>query len=103
MLWSKHLLCYIPYAKLVHVVQKNITCSDHLHCIRSWSDKDISSDHLHVFGCKAFIHDFEDERSKLDAETRPCMFLGYDQDEFNYRLYDLIQKKLKREVEMLCF
>ncbi|GKB48827.1 putative RNA-directed DNA polymerase, partial [Tanacetum coccineum] len=42
----------------------------------------------------AFMHIPKDERSKLDVKTKPCMFLGYGQDEFGYRLYDLVQKRL---------
>ncbi|RVW22382.1 Retrovirus-related Pol polyprotein from transposon TNT 1-94 [Vitis vinifera] len=34
------------------------------------------------------------ERSKLDAKTRPCVFIGYGQDELGYRFYDPVQKKL---------
>ena len=36
------------------------------------------------------------ERSKLDAKTRACVFIGYDQDELGYRFYDPVQKKLVR-------
>ena len=31
--------------------------------------KDVSYDHLRVFGCKAFVHVWKDERPKLDAKT----------------------------------
>ncbi|KAJ4718977.1 Retrovirus-related Pol polyprotein from transposon TNT 1-94 [Melia azedarach] len=61
-----------------------------------WSGKDVSYDHLRVFGCKAFVHIPKDERSKLDVKTRQCVFLGYGQDEFGYRFYDPMQKKLVR-------
>ncbi|KAJ4721123.1 Retrovirus-related Pol polyprotein from transposon TNT 1-94 [Melia azedarach] len=61
-----------------------------------WSEKDVSYDHLRVFGCKAFVHIPKDERSKLDVKTRQCVFLGYGQDEFGYRFYDPVQKKLVR-------
>ncbi|GKU95372.1 hypothetical protein SLEP1_g8739 [Rubroshorea leprosula] len=53
---------------------------------RVWCGKDVSYDHLRVFGCKAFVHVSKDERSKLDAKTRQCIFIGYGQDEFCYRL-----------------
>ena len=49
---------------------------------------------MRVFGCKAFVHVPKDERSKLDAKTRQCIFIGYGLDEFGYRLYDSIKKKL---------
>ncbi|KAL6336537.1 hypothetical protein AAG906_025087 [Vitis piasezkii] len=45
---------------------------------RIWSNNEVSYDHLRVFGCKAFVHIPKDERSKLDAKTRPCVFIGYD-------------------------
>ena len=61
-----------------------------------WFGKNVSYGHLHVFGCKAFVHVPKDERSKLDAKTRQCIFIGYGQDEFGYRLYDPIEKKLVR-------
>ncbi|KAK8564769.1 hypothetical protein V6N12_058351 [Hibiscus sabdariffa] len=49
----------------------------------------MSYDHLYLFICKAFVHVPKDERSKLDAKTRQCIFIGYGLDgEFGYRLYD---------------
>ncbi|CAL1371305.1 unnamed protein product [Linum trigynum] len=56
-----------------------------------WTGKEVSYKHLRVFGCKAFAHIPKDERSKLDSKTRPCVFIGYGQDEFGYRFYDPIQ------------
>ncbi|GKB70666.1 retrovirus-related pol polyprotein from transposon TNT 1-94, partial [Tanacetum coccineum] len=42
----------------------------------------------------ASVHIPKDERSKLDVKGKPCVFLGYGQDEFGYKLYDPVQKKL---------
>ena len=61
---------------------------------RVCSGKDVSYDHLKVFGCKAFVHIPKDERSKLDVKTRQCVFIGYGQDQLGYRFYDPVQKKL---------
>ena len=61
-----------------------------------WTGKEVSYDHLHVFGCKAFVHIPKDERSKLDAKTRQCVFIGYGQDDFGYKLYDPVEKKIVR-------
>ena len=36
---------------------------------RVWTGKDFSYDHLHVFGCKVFVHVPKDERFKLDVKT----------------------------------
>ena len=49
------------------------------------SDNEISYDHSRVFGCKAFVHIPKNERYKIDAKTRPCVFIGYGQDELGYR------------------
>ena len=68
---------------------------------RVWTGKDVSYDHLHVFGCKAYVHIPKDERSKLDSKTRQCVFLGYGQDEFGYRFYDPVEKKLVRSRDVV--
>ncbi|RDY03953.1 hypothetical protein CR513_12375, partial [Mucuna pruriens] len=56
-------------------------------------------DHLRVFDCKAFVDVPKDERSKLDMKTRQCIFIGYGQDEYAYRLYDPVENKLVRSHE----
>ena len=68
---------------------------------RVWTGKNVSYDHLRFFGCKAIVHVTKDERSKLDVKTKQCIFIGYGQDEFGYRFYDPVEKKLV-EVVMLC-
>ncbi|GJY26434.1 putative RNA-directed DNA polymerase [Tanacetum coccineum] len=52
--------------------------------------------HHYDLGCKASVHIPKDERSKFDVKNKPCVFLGYGQDELGYRLYDPLQKKLVR-------
>ena len=61
-----------------------------------WFGKNVKYDHLRVFGCKSFVHVPKDERSNLDAKSRPCIFIGYGEDEFGYRFYDPTEKKLVR-------
>ncbi|CAL9003904.1 unnamed protein product [Prunus brigantina] len=50
-----------------------------------WSGKDVSYNHLKVFGCRAFVHIPKYERSKLDAKSKECIFVGYANEEFGYR------------------
>ena len=57
-----------------------------------WTGKEVSYDHLRVFGCKAFVHIPKDERSKLDPKAKQCTFLGYGHEEFGYGLYDPVDK-----------
>ncbi|RDY04253.1 hypothetical protein CR513_12058, partial [Mucuna pruriens] len=61
-----------------------------------WFGKDVKYDHLQVFGCKAFMHIPKDERPKLDMKTRECIFIGYGHDDYGYRMYDPVEKKLVR-------
>jgi hypothetical protein len=48
--------------------------------------KNMYYDHLTVFGCRVFVHILKDERSKFDSKTNECIFLGYRNGEFRYRL-----------------
>ena len=68
---------------------------------RVWYGKDVSYNHLCVFGCRVFVHVPKDERSKLDVNTRECIFVGYGHDEFGYRLYDPVEKKLIRSRDVI--
>jgi len=49
--------------------------------------------HMRVFGCTAYSLIPENERQKLDAETRKCIFLGYPNNKKGYQLHD--QSNLK--------
>ena len=66
-----------------------------------WYGRDVSYDHLRVFGCKCFVHVPKNERSKLDTKSKPCIFVGYGHDEFGYRCYDPIAKKLVRSRDVI--
>ena len=61
--------------------------------------KDISYQHLRVSGCMAYMHVAKDKRSKLNNKSKSCIFMGYSEDEFGYRLWDLINKKVVRSGE----
>ncbi|GKV04185.1 hypothetical protein SLEP1_g16379 [Rubroshorea leprosula] len=63
---------------------------------KAWTEKDVGYSHLRVFGCKAFMHVPKEQRSKLDDKAIPCIFVGYGDEEFGYRLWDLQKKKTVR-------
>ena len=56
---------------------------------RFWTGNDVSYSHLKVFGCKAFLHVPKEKRSKLDNKTIPCIFVGYRDEKFKCKLWDL--------------
>ena len=37
----------------------------------------------------------------MDNKSKPCIFLGYSEDEFGYRLWDLLDKKVVRSRDIV--
>lgn len=68
---------------------------------RVWSGHDIKYSHLKVFGCKAFAHVSKEQRQKLDDRAIPCIFLGYGDEEFGYRLWDPEKKRVIRSRDVV--
>ena len=68
---------------------------------RVWTGRNVSYQHLKVFGCLAYVHVAKDQRSKLDSKSKPCIFLGYSEDEFGYRMWDLLDKKVIRSRDVI--
>ena len=54
---------------------------------RVWIGKDVSYRHLRVFSCLAYVHVAKDQRGNLHLKSHPCIFLGYGNDEFSYRMF----------------
>ena len=110
----KRVRCLLSHAKLpktfwkealhtiVHVLNLSLCVPLRLDVPeRVQSRKGVSYDHLRVFGYKAFVHIPKDERSKVDVKTQQCIFVGYGQDQFGYRFYDPVQKKLVRSCDAM--
>ena len=70
---------------------------------RVWTGKDISYKHLKVFSCKTFVHIPRDEKNKLDGKSKECIFLVYPHEEFNYRLWDPVDKKIIKSRYVIFF
>ncbi|CAL5393971.1 unnamed protein product [Camellia sinensis] len=66
-----------------------------------WSGREIFYSHLRVFGCKAFAHVSKEHRQKLDDKATPCIFIGYGDEEFGYRLWDPKHKKVIRSRDVV--
>ena len=52
----------------------------------AWSGKKVSYSFLRTFSCEAFSHIDSENRTKLEAKSKKCIFFGYDIDEFGYRI-----------------
>ena len=53
-----------------------------------WSRKEVKFSHLNFFGCISYVHIDSNGRSKLDAKSKICFFLGNGDDKFGYRFWD---------------
>ena len=52
---------------------------------RVWSSKEVKFSHLKVLGCVSYVNIDFDARSKLDAKSKICFFIGYGDEKFGYR------------------
>ena len=59
----------------------------------AWMKKKPSVSHLHVFGCKAYMHVPKDESGKLDSKAKKSIFVGYGENTKGYRLYNISENK----------
>ena len=59
-----------------------------------WSSKEVKFSHLKVSGCVSFVHIDFDARSKLDAKSKICFFIGYGDEKFGYRFWDEQNRKI---------
>ena len=66
-----------------------------------WTGKEISYNHLKVFRCKAFIHVPKEQRSKLDDKALPYIFIGYGNEEFDYKFWDSEMRKVIRSRDVV--
>ncbi|KAE8705357.1 hypothetical protein F3Y22_tig00110429pilonHSYRG00830 [Hibiscus syriacus] len=66
-----------------------------------WSKKEINLSHLRVFGCISYVHIDSVERSKLDAKSKKCAFVGYGDDEFGYWFWDYENRKIIRSRDVI--
>ena len=41
------------------------------------------------------------QRSKLDNKSKPCIFFEYSEDEFGYRFWDFVNKKVVRSWDVV--
>ena len=52
----------------------------------AWTGKKVSFFFLRTFRCEAFSHIDSENRNKLEAKSKKCVFFGYGINEFGYRL-----------------
>ena len=66
-----------------------------------WIGNKVNYSHLKIFGCEAFVHIPKENRTKLDDISMWCIFWGYVDGEFGYRLWDPIKNKIIRRRDVI--
>lgn len=68
-----------------------------------WYGKLASIDNFHAFGTEVYVHIPKEKRRKLDAKSKKCLFVGYDENTKGFRLLDTGSNKveLARDVKFL--
>ncbi|KAH9725675.1 Integrase catalytic domain-containing protein [Citrus sinensis] len=59
-----------------------------------WTGKPADYSYLHAFGCPMYVMYNAQERTKLDAKSRRCIFLGYADGVKGYHLWDPTAHKI---------
>ena len=59
--------------------------------------------HLRVFGSTCYALIPKDQRNKLGAQSRKCIFLGYQEYSKAYHLYDEVNKKFVISRDVIFF
>ena len=59
-----------------------------------WKGYKPNVNHLRIFGCSAYAHIPNDERSKMDPKAKKSIFLGYGIGIKGYRLFDTDTSKI---------
>uniref|UniRef100_H3H7U1 Integrase catalytic domain-containing protein n=1 Tax=Phytophthora ramorum TaxID=164328 RepID=H3H7U1_PHYRM len=66
-----------------------------------WTGKKPLLANLKVFGCHAYVHVPKAKRTKFDARSVRCRFLGYSEHEKAYRFEELESSRVLREVVVI--
>ncbi|GKV22443.1 hypothetical protein SLEP1_g32316 [Rubroshorea leprosula] len=59
-----------------------------------WSGKPANYSFLRIFGCDAYVWVPMEKRTKVDKNSKRCIFLGYETGTKRYRLWDPTARKL---------
>ena len=67
----------------------------------AWTGKKVSYSFLKTFGCEAFSHIDYENITKMEAKSKKCVFVGYDINEFGYRILDFENYKIIRSRDVI--
>ena len=80
----------------VYLINRSPTTTVHIITPEeAWSGRKPDLSHLRIFGCVCYVHIPSELRSKLDAKSEKCVFVGYSIEQKGYRCYNPITKELR--------
>lgn len=79
------------------LVVKQITLEE------AWLSRKPTVNHFRIFGCVTYTHVPDEKRKKLDDKGMRCVFLGVSEESKDYRLYNLITKKIVISRDVIFF
>ena len=50
----------------------------------AWTGKKVNYSFLKPFGCEAFVHIDKENKTKLEAKSKKCTFIGYGVNDFGF-------------------
>ncbi|MCO5566574.1 hypothetical protein L7F22_020251 [Adiantum nelumboides] len=62
--------------------------------LQAFSGKKPSVSHFKIFGSDCYVHVPDASRTKWDAKSQKCIFLGYSEESKGYRVYNPTTKKI---------
>src|SRR5271168_5267429 len=68
---------------------------------RKHGQEKVNYSFLKPFGCEAFVHINKENRTKLEAKSNKCTFIGYGVNDFGYLLYDYENHKIIRSKDVI--
>ena len=83
------------YQYIVYLINRGISTPFGYGILEeAWTGKKVCYSFLKTFGCEEFSHiDFEN-RTKLEAKSKKCVFVRYGINEFVYRHWDFKNHKI---------
>jgi hypothetical protein len=67
----------------------------------AWTGKKVKFSFMKTFSCEEFVHTNKKNRTKIEAKSKKCTFIGYDVNDFGYRLWDYENQKIIRSRDVI--
>jgi len=97
-LTATYLINRLPSRVLQYRTPKEVLVQAHPHVQAYMSELE-----PRVFGCLAFVHVQQQQRTKLDPRAQKCVFIGYASRQKGYKCYSPITRKVFTTMDVTFF